>query len=240
MATINNARELSSCIVNEIGYNFIDRIIVFGSLAVKGDGNDIDLIVIMKNRSDSSGRTFYDEIQRKIVTPFIKRQLVGVDLFVWDVNKVIKHNSKGSPFLKLVQKEGLVLYMSENYLEEWFKFAKEDYEMANILFKNAYYRGSCIHSQQAIEKCLKGMLVKNKWELERTHNIGALIAFAHKYNIPIQISDEDIELIDSIYRGRYPAEEGLLPFGEPGKEEAEKSLGIAKNILSQSGIKFKL
>ena len=60
----------------------------------------------------------------------------------------------------------------------------------------------CIHSQQAVEKCMKGLLIKNRWERERTHNIGTLFSFAAKYGINMKIDDDDIEFIDSIYSGR--------------------------------------
>ena len=155
---------------------------------------------------------------------------------VWDFNRVVKYNKNGSPFLKLIQREGKALFMAKDYLKDWFKFAKEDYEMAAILLANSYYRGCCIHSQQAIEKCIKGLLIKNSWELERTHNIGALFSFAEKYNINIKIEDEDIEFIDSIYSNRNPVEEGLLPFGKPDQNSASKALVIAANVLKQSKV----
>lgn len=234
MATINNSKDLAGRIFLEFGSRYIDRILLFGSVATKGTGNDIDIVVILKNTEVSNQSSLYHDIYRRVVSPFIKQELIGVDLFVWDFMNVVRHNREGSPFLKLIQREGRVLYMSKEYLEEWFKVAKEDYEMAGILLVNGYYRGSCIHSQQAIEKCLKGMLIKDKWELERTHNIEVLVAITIKRNVSIKMKDDDIEFLDSIYRGRYPAEEGLLPAGEPDKEAAIRALEIAANVLMQS------
>jgi hypothetical protein len=37
--------------------------------------------------------------------------------------------------------------------------------------------------------------------------------------------------VDSIYRGRYPLEAGLLPVGAPKKEEAEKALNLAEKMI---------
>ncbi len=37
--------------------------------------------------------------------------------------------------------------------------------------------------------------------------------------------------IDSIYSGRYPADAGLLPLGEPTESDAEKAVKIAKRLF---------
>ena len=37
--------------------------------------------------------------------------------------------------------------------------------------------------------------------------------------------------MDEIYRGRYPAESGLLPLGTPTKEDADRAAYIARRIL---------
>ena len=84
MVTISSARDLSNRIIAEIDKNKIDRIIIFGSLATKGMGNDIDIIVIIKNSNDESLKNLFHSIKHKIVTPFIKQESIGVDLFVWD------------------------------------------------------------------------------------------------------------------------------------------------------------
>ena len=50
----------------------------------------------------------------------------------------------------------------------------------------------------------------------------------------IKTADEDdFIFLDSIYRSRYPAEEGLLPLGEPGAQEAKRAIKIAKGIVKK-------
>ena len=44
-----------------------------------------------------------------------------MDLFVWNVNDVIKYYKKGSPFLRLIQRTGKALFMAKDYIDEWFK-----------------------------------------------------------------------------------------------------------------------
>jgi hypothetical protein len=45
---------------------------------------------------------------------------------------------------------------------------------------------------------------------------------------------EEIQYIDSIYRGRYPGEAGLLPLGEPDSKDADKAIAIATNSLGSA------
>lgn len=47
-----------------------------------------------------------------------------------------------------------------------------------------------------------------------------------------QGQDVDIVFMDGIYRGRYPAEEGLLPQGDPSAEDAAKAIRIADKIVN--------
>ena len=37
--------------------------------------------------------------------------------------------------------------------------------------------------------------------------------------------------MDEIYRGRYPAESGLLPLGTPTEEDADRSVAIAQRTV---------
>lgn len=60
-----------------------------------------------------------------------------------------------------------------------------------------------------------------------------MLAIANEYHLNFTLSDEDIVFIGSIYRGRYPAEEGLLPLKEPAQEDAEKAFTIVKRILTE-------
>ena len=121
-------------------------------------------------------------------------------------------------------------------MEEWFKQAFDELNMAEYLLAGRYFRGSCFHSQQSIEKSIKTRLIKEGWELERTQNIERLISIGEKYNIKVPLSDEEIVFIDNIYKGRYPAESGLLPFGEPSKLDAQKAVDLAKRIFKEMKI----
>jgi HEPN domain-containing protein len=42
--------------------------------------------------------------------------------------------------------------------EGWLAFATEDLQMAELALREGIYNQVCFHSQQCVEKCLKGLL----------------------------------------------------------------------------------
>lgn len=50
--------------------------------------------------------------------------------------------------------------------------------------------------------------------------------------IAVDINPDDAVLLNSVYKGRYPTEEGLLPHGTPSKDDARRALDAAVKLLS--------
>lgn len=230
MVTLQDAKEVSERI-NKTFHPL--SITVFGSTAREGRGNDLDLLVVLDDREQSLNNA--DLLMQRCLKDFYKK--FAIDPFVVPLSTFREYYLKGSPFLQLIFKEGRFLYMKDAE-KIWIKQAEEDLKMGEILMENGYYRGACFHSQQAIEKALKALLLSKKWDLERTHSIERLISITEDYNIKIDISDDDISFIDSIYRGRYPAEVGLLPLGEPTKANAQRAVSIADKIIKKTKAKL--
>jgi hypothetical protein len=44
---------------------------------------------------------------------------------------------------------------------------------------------------------------------------------------------DDVVFLNSIYRGRYPTEEGLLPYGEPSCSDAKRAISAAKALVER-------
>jgi HEPN domain-containing protein len=44
---------------------------------------------------------------------------------------------------------------------------------------------------------------------------------------------DDAVFLNSVYRGRYPTEEGLLPHGEPTGEDARRALKAAETVMKR-------
>ena len=59
------------------------------------------------------------------------------------------------------------------------------------------------------------------------HSLRKLVAIGKRYGVGEILSEDDVDFIESVYRGRYPAEEGLLPKGEPTCEETERIVRTA-------------
>lgn len=225
MATLKDAKEVTDTIVKTIHPH---TVVVFGSVVKYGTGNDIDLLIVYDD-GDKTIEVLNQNVNKNLKC-FYKR--FAIDPFVVSLSDLRYFFKKGSPFLRLIQREGRVLYMKDS-VKQWLKHSNEDIESAKYLLQGGYFRGACYHSQQAIEKALKSLLIKKGWELEKIHNIERLKEIGEDYGIKLGVGDEDIIFVDSIYRGRYPGEEGLLPLGDPGEDDAKKAVSIAQNILKK-------
>lgn len=74
-------------------------------------------------------------------------------------------------------------------------------------------------------------VLKKGWEFEKIHSIRRLVAIAENFEISVPLQDGEMDFIDSIYKGRYPGEEGLLPLGSPGLKDAKRALQIVKKVI---------
>ncbi len=129
-----------------------------------------------------------------------------------------------------VAKEGRSLYLRDA-INELIRQAEEELTMSKYLLEGGFFKGSCFHGQQSIEKAIKTNLLQKGWEFEKTHNSARLVALCNTYRININLTDDEVVFIDSIYRERYPADVGLLPLGEPKEDDAVKASAIAERML---------
>jgi HEPN domain-containing protein len=226
MVTISDARPVVDKIVNAIHPVSVS---VFGSVALYGKGNDLDLLIIVDAPSEQS-REIEVSIQKKL-KPFYSR--FPIDPFVVSREAVRRYCTLGSPFLMTALSQGKVLYMGE-IIGDWLRQAHDECDMARYLDQGGYFRGACYHAQQAIEKHCKARLLKAGWQLEKTHSIQRLSAIMEQFNLPSMMDEDTIAFIDSIYRGRYSAEQGLLPMGEPQADEAAKACAIAEKLIAKN------
>ena len=222
--TLDNARLLTAALVKAIDPQ---SIIVFGGVGRDGAGNDLDLLIVLE---DGSGKSIDQagSAVRPVLRSFSRK--FEIDPFIMSSSLFKMQFQKGSPFLKTVVREGRLLYL-KNAEQEWLNDAREELKTAHYLSKGRFWKAACYHSQQAAEKCLKARLLGKGWELEKVQSLARLAALLEDFKIKIQISDDEVEYLDSIHRGRYPGEAGLLPLGEPSREDAMKALDIAEKLL---------
>ena len=225
MVTFNDAKEVAAEIVK--GFDPL-LVTLFGSVAREHIGNDLDLLVVMEDDSYHGMET--DSLLQRSLGKFYRH--FDIDPFILPVSKYLKQLQSGEPFLNKVLKEGRVLYMN-NHVKEWLRQSDEELRTASYLLAGNFYRSACHHAEQSIEKYLKAHLIAKGWDLEKTHSIRRLLVIAADHGLTFDIEESDIVFIDSIYRGRYPGEAGLLPHGEQDGDDAEHAVKIASHLLKE-------
>ena len=202
-----------------------EKIILFGSYGKRdaSEGSDIDLFII----KDTNKRP----IDRRIeVEKMLSNRNMPLDIVVYTPSEVRLLYYRGSPFIEEVMERGRLLYMRKT-TEAWIKDAKEELESAKILYDYKKYRGVCYHSQQCVEKGLKALILEKGKKPGRIHDIVELLNKTEKLGYRIGLPIDDAVFLNSIYKGRYPTEEGLLPQGEPTKVDAERAIATAKTLF---------
>ena len=112
--------------------------------------------------------------------------------------------------------------------DRWLEFARQDLQMAELAMNEGIYNEVCFHSQQCVEKCIKGLMTDLGKIPPRTHSIVDLLG-----QLPpdcLQNLHEELAQLDIFYiPTRYPdALPGSLADGLPGKEDAEEAIAAAR------------
>ena len=203
------------------------EIILFGSVAVASSGNDLDLLVVTDDRDGATSADSAHELTTAL-RPF--KRAFDIDDYVLSRSQFADQFRRGSVFLRKIVSEGICIYMKEG-IEPWRQQAEEDLKTAEYLLSGGFYRGACYHAQQCVEKAIKTLLLQRGWDPEKIHSIHRLAALAEDYRLQLPLQPADIDLMDEIHRGRYRAESGLLPFGTPTREDADRSVAVAQRAI---------
>ena len=202
-----------------------DRIVLFGSHA-RGNaspGSDIDLLIV----KDTDRRP----VDRRIeVEGLLVDRAMALDLVVYTPSELRQPYALGDPFVLDVLETGRVLYMRKA-TAAWLLDAREDLESAAILLDHGKHRGACFHSQQCVEKGLKALLLERGQQPARTHDLVELLRAVEAAGWAVALSTDDAVFLNSVYRGHYPTEVGLLPHGEPGVDDARRAFAAAEAVM---------
>ena len=113
---------------------------------------------------------------------------------------------------------------------QWLKYANENLESSKILLESFLYNPSLQNAQQSIEKYIKAYFIENGLKLQKTHNILSLNEILKQNDICLNITDDEIDLIDTIYlSSKYPFG-SVLPDFEPDKDICLKCIDIANQV----------
>jgi HEPN domain-containing protein len=90
------------------------------------------------------------------------------------------------------------------------------------------YHTICFLCQSAAEKYLKGYLIAQGWELEKTHDLVALLTRCADYEDRFATLREGGAVLNEyIIAGRYP---GDVAYKASGAEEVEEAVAIVRRI----------
>lgn len=127
--------------------------------------------------------------------------------------------------------------MAKNQLKtkisDWLYFAESDLKSARASLNEEIYHIVCFHAQQAVEKIIKARILKSGKNPPRVHKLVGLLDLYPFIKQELKEMMDNIEYLDQFYiPTRYPdAFPGSLPEGLPNKEDAEKALEYAEEIV---------
>ncbi len=191
--------------------------------------SDVDLFIVKETSEDKPEAVMrVKRILRRVPdTP-------PVDVFLLTPQEAERRLARGDQFVARILTQGDVLHVSNDgmlqtlqeklqampspedaeYPLDWIRTADKDWGRALMLLDAGDPEGASFHLQQAVEKFLKAFLLRQGWELYKTHNLEELLEDATDHAPFLAPYREVCETINTYYfAGRYPA--------LPGEERPE-------------------
>ena len=112
----------------------------------------------------------------------------------------------------------------------WLLYADENLDVAELALKHGHLNSCLQNAQQAVEKYLKAVIVERDLTFRRTHNIRELVGLIADQGITVNISDDEMDLMDTIYLpSKYPIY-SALPHAMPEPKICKDALKIAEKV----------
>ena len=114
--------------------------------------------------------------------------------------------------------------------KKWLEYADENLRSAVVLLDSGLFNPCLQNAQQAVEKMLKAVLVEFSIKFKKTHSISELAGMLSKNRLDVKLSEEESELLDSIYLpSKYPLG-SVLPDFEPDEQTCKRCIAIADRV----------
>jgi HEPN domain-containing protein len=118
-------------------------------------------------------------------------------------------------------------------VREWLAYAEDNLEAARLLMQQSLYNPCLQNIQQSIEKALKALLLEIASSYRKTHAVTELVKMLTDKGIAVRLSEDDCDLLDSIYLpSKYPLG-GVLPDFDPDEELCNRCFLLAEAVLEQ-------
>lgn len=114
--------------------------------------------------------------------------------------------------------------------ELWLRYAEENLRSAEVLLESGLFNPSLHNSQQAVEKFLKAILIEKAAGLIKSHSIRELVGRLEEIPVKHRLTDDDIDLLDSIFLpSKYPVFSALPNF-MPDADICRQCIEIVKRV----------
>jgi HEPN domain-containing protein len=112
----------------------------------------------------------------------------------------------------------------------WLDYAAENLSSARILLNSSLFNPCLQNVQQSVEKLLKSLFAEFSYKLIKTHSIAKLTQVLKEQGLFIDISEDDCDLLDTIYLpSKYPIG-NVIPDYEPDAEICGQCIEIAEQV----------
>ena len=114
--------------------------------------------------------------------------------------------------------------------KKWLEYADENFRSARVLLDSELFNPCLQNVQQAVEKMLKALLVESAKKIKKTHSINELASILAENGLNVDITEDECDLLDSIYLpSKYPLG-GILPDFEPDLQICRKCVALAERV----------
>ena len=114
--------------------------------------------------------------------------------------------------------------------KKWLEYADENLRSAKLLLDSELFNPCLQNVQQAVEKMLKALLVESTKKIKKTHSINELVNILDKHGLNVDMTEDDCDLLDSIYLpSKYPLG-SILPDFEPDLQTCRKCIVVADRV----------
>jgi len=112
----------------------------------------------------------------------------------------------------------------------WLSYADENLDVAGLSLAHGHLNACLQNAQQAVEKYLKAVVVERNLEFRRTHSIRELVGILVDRDIAVSISEDEMDLMDTIYvPSKYPVY-SATSYTEPELAICHDALETARKV----------